>query len=180
MTKIFQVIYRSGPEILTQKWKKSKKSFKSYHVNKSLDSGGGGVRTGTKTYLGDLIRKNIYRSEHKLLLSFTAISDVCRSFRKKREEYIYLLYYSVEFKAPRELWNSMSKKAVTGKFHGSGGHIKLNCLQDQANFHRSQAWQIVLIFNSGIWQTGNDEHPNKRSGMILVQVKLVLDYFQKV
>ena len=59
---------------------------------------------------------------------------------------IDLLSYSVEFKAPRELWNSMSKKAVTGKFHGSRGHIKHNCLQDQANFHRYQARQIVLIF----------------------------------
>ena len=34
------------------------------------------------------------------------------------------------------------------KFHGSSGHSKCNCLQDQANFHRSRAWKIVLIFNN--------------------------------
>ena len=39
-------------------------------------------------------------------------------------------------------------KAVPGKFHGSGGNSKQNCLQDWANFHRSQAWQIILIFNT--------------------------------
>ena len=51
----------------------------------------------------------------------------------------------MDFKAPQELWNPLSK-AVPGKFHGSGGHSKCNCLQDRANFHRSQAWQIVRIF----------------------------------
>ena len=62
--------------------------------------------------------------------------------------YIYwVLSYSMDFKAPWELWNPLSK-AVPGKFHGSGGHSKCNCLQDQANFHRSWAWQIVHIFNT--------------------------------
>ena len=32
-------------------------------------------------------------------------------------------------------------KAVFDKFHGSGRQSKFNCLQDQANFHRSWAWQ---------------------------------------
>ena len=39
--------------------------------------------------------------------------------------------------------------AATGKFHGSGRPSKCNCLQDRANFHRSRAWRIVLIFNTG-------------------------------
>ena len=44
-----------------------------------------------------------------------------------------------------ELWNPLSK-AVPGKFHRCGGHIKDNCLEDRTNFHRSLAWQIALIF----------------------------------
>ena len=53
----------------------------------------------------------------------------------------------MDFKAPQELWNPPSK-AVHGTLHGSDGHSKRNYLQDRANFHRSQAWQIVLIFNT--------------------------------
>ena len=53
------------------------------------------------------------------------------------------------FKVPWELWNPLCK-AVPGKFNGSGGYSKCNCLQDQANFHRSWAWQIVLIFYTEI------------------------------
>ena len=49
-----------------------------------------------------------------------------------------MLSYSVDFKAPWELWNPLSK-AVPGNFHWSGRHSKCNCLQDRANFHRSQA-----------------------------------------
>ena len=30
----------------------------------------------------------------------------------------------------------------------SDGHSKYNCLQDRVNFHRSWAWQIVLIFKT--------------------------------
>ena len=41
-------------------------------------------------------------------------------------------------------------KAVPGKIHLSGGHNKRNCSQDQANFHMSRAWQIVLILNTDI------------------------------
>ena len=54
----------------------------------------------------------------------------------------------MEFKtpqAPQELWNPLCK-AVPGKFHGFGGHSERNCLQDQANFHRSWAWQIVHFY----------------------------------
>ena len=49
----------------------------------------------------------------------------------------------MDFKAPREL-----SKAIPGKFHGSGRHTRRNSLRDQANFHWSQAWQIVLIFTT--------------------------------
>ena len=35
---------------------------------------------------------------------------------------------SLDFKAPRELWNPMSK-AVSGKFHGDGEHSKHNFLK---------------------------------------------------
>ena len=53
----------------------------------------------------------------------------------------------MDFKVPQELLNPLHK-AVPGKFYGSGGQSKPNCLQDWANFHRSQAWQIVLIINT--------------------------------
>ena len=55
-----------------------------------------------------------------------------------------MLSYSVDFKAPRELWNLLGK-AVPDKFHRSGGHRKHNCWQNRANFHRSRAWRIVVI-----------------------------------
>ena len=49
----------------------------------------------------------------------------------------------MDFKAPLELWSPLSK-AVPCKIHGSGGHSKHNW----ASFHRSRAWQIVLILNT--------------------------------
>ena len=58
----------------------------------------------------------------------------------------------MDFKAPLELWNPLSK-AVCDKFHRSGGHGKCNCLPDRNNFHRSRAWQvIVLIFDTALCQ----------------------------
>ena len=53
----------------------------------------------------------------------------------------------MDFEAPQEHLNPLSQ-AVPGKFHGSGGQSKCNCFQDKANFYRSWAWQIVLIFNT--------------------------------
>ena len=50
----------------------------------------------------------------------------------------------MDFKASWELWNPLSK-AIPGKFHWSGRHINHNFLQDQPNFHRSEAWQIIFI-----------------------------------
>ena len=55
----------------------------------------------------------------------------------------------MDFKAPRELWNPLIK-AVSGKFHGSGGHNKRISLQNQANVRRSRTRQIVLISNTAI------------------------------
>ena len=54
---------------------------------------------------------------------------------------INLVYYSVDFKA-RELWKLLSR-AVSGKFHGSGGHRKSNNLQNSVNFHRTI--MVILI-----------------------------------
>ena len=39
-------------------------------------------------------------------------------------------------------------KSLPSKFHGSGGHNKRNYLQHRANFHRSRAWQIIIILNT--------------------------------
>ena len=43
----------------------------------------------------------------------------------------------MDFKATHELWNPWIK-AVPGNFHGCGGQSEHNCLQDRANFHKSQ------------------------------------------
>ena len=39
-------------------------------------------------------------------------------------------------------------KAAPDKFHWSGRHNKCICVQDRAKIHKSQACQIVLIFNT--------------------------------
>ena len=64
--------------------------------------------------------------------------------------YLLVLFHSMDFKAPHELLKQLDT-AVPGKFHRFCGHSKRNCLQDQANFHRSRACQIVLIFNAGLF-----------------------------
>ena len=56
-----------------------------------------------------------------------------------------VLSYPVDLKAPRELWNPLSK-AVPGKFNRYGGHSKRNCLQDRSNSQVSRTWQIILFF----------------------------------
>ena len=90
---------------------------------------------------------------YKLLLSFTVIADVYSPFIFPIYNYIYkVLAYSVDFKAHWELWNPLSK-AGPDKFHGSDEHSKHKCLQKQINFHKSCAWQFVLIFNTGIIYT---------------------------
>ena len=65
-----------------------------------------------------------------------------------KQNYIYkFLSYSLDSKAPREIWNLL-RKVVPGKFHGSVGHSKRNGLQDRDNFHMSVTWQIVPILNT--------------------------------
>ena len=56
------------------------------------------------------------------------ISYVYRSFIQIKLPSTKVLSYSVDFKAPWELWNPLSK-AVPRKFHGFGGHSKCNRLQ---------------------------------------------------
>ena len=64
-----------------------------------------------------------------------------------------MLFYSVDFKAPRGLWNPLSI-AVPGKFHGFGGHSNCNVLIEPIftdlghGIHRSRAWHFLLIFNT--------------------------------
>ena len=86
----------------------------------------------------------------KLLLSLTIFYGHFRYLQVLHSKWNYnhyLLSYSMDFKAPQELWNPLSK-AVPGEFHGSGRHDQCDCLLDQANFHRSQAWEVVLIFTT--------------------------------
>ena len=45
---------------------------------------------------------------NKLLLSFMAISNVHRTHISNENYIYYVLSYSVDFKAPREIWNPLS------------------------------------------------------------------------
>ena len=83
----------------------------------------------------------------KLLLNPTAISDIFMSFIPNKTTYTKDWLTQWIFKVPWELWSPLSM-AVPTKFQGSGGHSKRNCLPDRANYYRSWAWQIVLIFNT--------------------------------
>ena len=80
------------------------------------------------------ITKNIYRSYVQVTFNFPVISYINSSFIPNK--------------------TTFTKHCLTmcistfPKFHGSGVHSKRNCLQDQANFHKSRAWQIVLVFNT--------------------------------
>ena len=79
-------------------------------------------------------------------LSFLIISYVYRSFIPNKTTFTKYCLTRLDFKAPREIWNPSKAIHVSGKFHGSSGHSKCNSLQNRASFHRSLAWQIVLIF----------------------------------
>ena len=85
----------------------------------------------------------------KLLFSVTVISDDYKSFISNKITFTEYCLTQWIFKAPQELWNLLSK-GVPGKFHGSGGHNKQNCLQDRADSHMSRAWQNILVFNTGV------------------------------
>ena len=54
------------------------------------------------------------------------------------------------FQSSPGAWNPLSK-AISGNFNRSGRHSKHKYSQERANFHRSQSWQIVLIFNTATY-----------------------------
>ena len=88
------------------------------------------------------IGKIVTGPTYKLRISFTAISDVYRlSFQIKLHLLNTVLLLS-GFQCSWALWHSPNT-AVPGKFQWSGGHSNHNC------FHRSRAWQIVLVFDTG-------------------------------
>ena len=76
-------------------------------------------------------------TSYRLLLSFTVISDVYKSFIPHKTT--FTKYCPTQWIS--KLWNPLSK-TVPGKFHGSGGQSKPNCLKGRVNFHRSRAWQL--------------------------------------
>ena len=76
-----------------------------------------------------------------------------------------------------------------GKFHRSGGHSKCNCLQDPANFHRSQAWKIVLIFSTGkgsivlalLWQGAMQQNISHSAAILLsMLISVASDLFNDI
>ena len=87
---------------------------------------------------GSKIRKKITGPTCKFLFVFMVISAAYRSSKTTFTKYRL---------TPCELRNPLSK-AVRDKFNGFGGHSKYNCLQDQAYFHMSLVWEIVMIFNT--------------------------------
>ena len=70
----------------------------------------------------------------------------CKKYRKNSYRSDVQVSFELSSKTLflREILIPLSK-AIYGNFCGSGLHSKRNCLQDLANFHRSQACQIVLI-----------------------------------
>ena len=97
------------------------------------------------------MRKNIYRPRHKLFFSFRETSDVYRSFIPNKTTFTgYSLTQRISKLLGSFNWNPLSK-AAPDKFLGSGRRSKHNSLQNQANFHRSWAWQIVIIFDTDIF-----------------------------
>ena len=91
-------------------------------------------------------KKYIYRSDTQLLSSFFVLSSPSLQMK------LHLLssLFINGFPTPSELWNSLNK-ALPGKFYGSGGHSKRQCLQDQANVRRSRAWQYVIILTFSLY-----------------------------
>ena len=87
-------------------------------------------------------RINIFRSDGQVEFELYDHFRCLQVIYSKYNYIYYVLSYSVDFKAHRELWNPLNKVVhVPGKCHGSSGHSKRNCLQDRANFHRSRAWR---------------------------------------
>ena len=74
-------------------------------------------------------------------MSYMVISDVYRSFIPNKTASTKYCLTQIDFIAPQ---------ALPGKFQQSGGQTQCNSLLDWANFYRSLAWQIFLIFNTEI------------------------------
>ena len=85
---------------------------------------------------------------YKLLSSFMVISDVCKSFIPIKTTFAKYCLTQLDFKAPRELWNPLSK-AVPGKFLGSGRQNNHKCLQDRANFTQVSGMANCPYFKHG-------------------------------
>ena len=81
------------------------------------------------------------QSDVQVTFEFMVISHVYMSFIPNETT------FTKHCLTHRELWNLLSK-AVPDKFYRSDRHSKCSCLQDGANFYRSWACQIVLIFNT--------------------------------
>ena len=115
------------------------------------------------------IRKNIYRPNiYELLLSFMVISNAYRSSVPNKTTFTKYSLTWVDFKAPRKLWNPLSK-AVPGKFHVSGRHNNCNCLQVWANYHRSQSYMANCPnFNTGV--AIHESHDIQQNGYQLIQL----------
>ena len=82
---------------------------------------------------------------YKSLMNCGVVSNVYRSCVPNKTTFTNDCLTQWISKLPGSFGNSLSEAV----FHGSGGHSKHNCLQDQANFHLSQAWPIVLIITRG-------------------------------
>ena len=92
----------------------------------------------------------------KLPLSYMVISDVHRSFLLNKTTFTKYCLTQWSSKLPGSFeihwaWSNEIHWVIRQylvNFHRSGRRSKGNCLQDRANFHRSRAWQIVLIFHT--------------------------------
>ena len=81
------------------------------------------------------LEKNIYRSDVHVTFEvylFTVISNVYRSFIPNRNCIYEVLSYSVDFKAPRELWNPLRHYLVI--FTGPAGIVNATVYKTEPNF----------------------------------------------
>ena len=85
---------------------------------------------------------------HRLLLSFTVISEVYRSFIPHKTAFTKYCLTQWISKFPGSFEIHWVRQYQVNFMDRSGGHSKYKYLKDWVNFHRSHAWQIVLIFNT--------------------------------
>ena len=88
---------------------------------------------------------NIYRFD--MQVTFELNSHLLQRIYYIYCTYLQVLSYSVDFQAPQEFWNPLSKAVVY--FVCLAGMVNTNVYKTRDNFHRSLAWQIVLISNTG-------------------------------